>query len=151
MTNPNAMTVNEKTGLQPVDANGSIFDTLHGGAIDNFDGDDDNKMRLDLIAFNSKCEDDSKSDGEEFAIKYFSIKKYERINDKTGDVTYPYRTVLIAPDFKTIDFSSDGVAQSLALIVRRKGKGPYDPAIKVIVRVRKMPSKHIMYFLEPVM
>lgn len=127
----------------------SIFQELLGDSISNFDGDARKKMVLDLLANTSKCSKGEKADGRTFAIKYFAFKRTEW-EGKGGQLNQAVRTVILDEDLNALDFSSDGVAQSIALIVRRLGLVPFNPPVKVKIRHRDMPSGHVMFDLVPV-
>lgn len=59
------------------------------------------------------------------------------------------RTVLIAPDGRTLAFVSDGITTSLDLIRALRGDGPYDPPLNIVIRKVKTRRGYTLLKMQP--
>ena len=83
-----------------------------------------------------------------FPVKYYYAHQVELTNQRTGEVEERTRLVLISPELETCSFVSGGVLDSLDLLRRFKGDGPYDPALRVMAARQKTRGGNVMIRLE---
>lgn len=87
-------------------------------------------------------------DGVPFPVKFYYAHMVELANQRTGEIESRVRLVLVSPEGETCSFVSQGVIDSLDLIRRFKGDGPYNPPLKVKVTRQKTRSQNIVLRLE---
>lgn len=150
MPEETVMTVDEDSDIVPIRGDAKLLTELFGGAVNNFDGDSTQRMKLELLASSSKCGKDDKKDGTVFDIMYFHLHRASKIDPRTGELIEWVRTVLFNPKMETIDFGSDVVAKSVAIIARNMGGNKYDPPVSVKVRHRPRDGKNDMIDLVPI-
>ncbi len=83
-----------------------------------------------------------------FPVKYFYAHVVEPIDPSSGEVQRCIRVVFVSPDYETTSFTSEGVIDSLDMIRRSLGDGPYDPPLNLkLVRI-KTRHKRTVFHLE---
>lgn len=83
-----------------------------------------------------------------FPVKYYYAHQVELTNQRTGEAEERTRLVLISPEHETCSFVSAGVLDSLDLLRRFKGDGPYDPPLRVMAARQKTRGGNTMLRLE---
>lgn len=116
----------------------------------NFDGTNDNQLRLASIATGGGSEPGQQWINKEFTFHYWFIHTVEIQDDKSGEVTVAPRTVLISNDGDAISFVSFGVAQSLRVILQYKGIDKLANGVTVAVKARGTRKGYRVLYLEPV-
>jgi len=86
--------------------------------------------------------------GQTIAIERFLCHPAESVNDKTGEVEYFTRTILIDPDGGTVAFGSNGILKWLGRFVTMFGRGPWHPPLVVRVKQVQTGRKNRTYELE---
>lgn len=66
-----------------------------------------------------------------FKMKWYYCHSVPLVNQRTGEVDDRVRIVLISPEGETVSCCSTGVLDSLDMIRRFEGDGPYDPPVPV--------------------
>lgn len=66
-----------------------------------------------------------------FPVRYYYAHGIELTDQRTGEVQSRVRIVFVSPEGETTSFASDGVLDSLDMIRRFIGDGPYDPPVRV--------------------
>jgi hypothetical protein len=85
-----------------------------------------------------------------FPVKWWYAHIVEPVDPSTGEVQRCIRVVLMSPAGETTSFTSTGVIDSLDMIRRSLGDGPYDPPLWVrLVRI-KTRHKRTIFRLEAV-
>jgi hypothetical protein len=85
-----------------------------------------------------------------FPIRWWYAHIVEPVDPSTGEVQRCIRVVLMSPEGQTTSFTSGGVIDSLDMIRRSLGDGPYDPPLWVrLVRI-KTRHKRTIFRLEAV-
>ena len=154
------MMVHPSGNIQPVTVNRELHasDSLdRAGALpmqerqwDNFDQSAQQNWFLESKAKGSEVEDGSSLIDQVIEVRWFLIHEVEFSPDEHGEISSAYRTVLITPEFRCIQFVSDGVLKSMNIAIRRMGKKTFDPALKVVVKQITTRSKRKMLVLDPV-
>lgn len=90
----------------------------------------------DGLAMAMRCTSQPTVPGEEcvrvpFSVKYYYAHAVELTDQRTGEVQSKVRLVFVNPEGETTSFASDGVLDSLDMIRRFLGDGPYDPPLKI--------------------
>ncbi|HET6917663.1 MAG TPA: hypothetical protein VFH56_16370 [Acidimicrobiales bacterium] len=83
-----------------------------------------------------------------FPVRYYYAHQVELANQRTGEVEERTRLVLISPELETCSFVSGGILDSLDLLRRFKGDGPYDPPLCVLAARQKTRGGNTMLRLE---
>lgn len=65
-----------------------------------------------------------------FPCKYYYAHPVEMNDQRTGEVLDRVRLVLVSPEGETCSFVSQGVIDSLDIVRRFKGDGPYNPPVR---------------------
>ena len=138
-----------KSLLVPGDAAGSAL-PMQERQWDNFDQSPQQNWFLESKAKGSEVEDGSSLIDQVIEVRWFLIHEVEFSPDEHGEISSAYRTVLITPEFRCIQFVSDGVLKSLNIAIRRMGQKTFDPALKVVVKQITTRSKRKMLVLDPV-
>lgn len=95
--------------------------------------------------------------GRSMAGKVFEIRDYvchpcRMTIEETGEIAIGCRTVFPQPDGPPIGFVSMGILQSLGRIVEAlKRQPPFDPPLKVTLKISSGRGPRIVYKLVPVM
>lgn len=110
----------------------------------------DKRIRWRMI---SKATGSNVSAGDEWLNKVFRIKHWfvhtVRFNgEEPGEFVDGIRTVLIDPEGGMIAFGSNGIAESLGLLVECYGNKEYHPAIPVKITSQKTSAGRKIYKLE---
>ena len=80
-----------------------------------------------------------------FPVRWYYCHSVPLVNQVTGEVDDRVRIVLISPDGETCSCCSTGVLDSLDLIRRYAGDGPYDPPLPVrFVESRTRQNRKIL-------
>lgn len=97
----------------------------------------------------SKCDIEGESLSEEpFAFSHFYAHVVYPMDAATGEVQRCVRVVLMSPGGQTTSFTSGGVIDSLDMIRRSLGDGPYDPPLMVKLARIKTRHKRTIFRLE---
>lgn len=119
------------------------------GCLDNFDGDDDHKFRMRMLAMND-AEAGADWLGKTIEIKYWLVHEVELADMNTGEVIQTYRVVFVQPDNVAVAFVSEVVANGLRLIHRQFGRSVLDPPMRVQVKEKKTSNNRKCYVMTPV-
>jgi hypothetical protein len=146
---------NAERGLTIREDQMSDMDTIGGDLVssltaDNFDGDNLHKMALELVATGPDSVQGSDLIGKEITFKYWYVHRVTLVKDD-GEVITPARTVLIAPDMTSVQFTSKGVFDVLRLMVKRMGRVPLVPPITCMIREVKTRGKNRLLVLVPIL
>lgn len=85
-----------------------------------------------------------------FPMKWYYCHLVPLVNNATGEVDDRIRVVLISPEGETLACMSAGVIDSLDMIRRFEGDGPYDPPIPVRFTLQKTRSNRTVQRMEVV-
>ena len=88
-------------------------------------------LRLAMLASSQPTMPIDQATGKPFPMKWYYCHAVPLVNQQTGEVDDRVRIVLISPDGQTVSCCSTGVLDSLDMIRRYEGDGPYDPPIMV--------------------
>lgn len=72
----------------------------------------------------------------------------EIVDSQSGEVVAAPRTVLVMEDGKTVSFVSNGILQSLRLLSKFYGHGPWCPGIRVVIRQITTRLKRRTFVME---
>lgn len=93
-----------------------------GSSIDNFDGNEQHKLRLRMMCDGMADYDADTLPGGKMRVKYLYAAETEVLQDD-GELSPAIRVVLVSEDYKTCKFCSEGVAKSVATIMLAVSKG----------------------------
>jgi hypothetical protein len=129
------------------------MDIIGGSSIqrvsaDNFDGDNMNKMRLELIARGPDSLSGSDLVGKVIEIEYWYAHSIE-VEDDGGQLVQCARVCLIGPDGAAVKFASQGVYDVLRMIVKYYGRKRFNPPIRCLVKEVKTRKARKMLTLVP--
>lgn len=127
-----------------------VFGTLGGPSLDNFDGDDIARWRLQSIATGPDVKKIDDVPAEGIAVKYFYAHPVELDGPTDGEVTEAIRCVLIDDQGVAYGFISNMLARDLARMIAVFGCGVWDPAIKVKIKVNPGKKGHKFFSIVPV-
>jgi hypothetical protein len=83
-----------------------------------------------------------------FSIRWWVAKAVDMPDMATGEMRRCIRLALVSPDLDTLILTSVGAVASLDLIRTLFGDGPYDPAVKVLVKPEKTKRGFNVYRLR---
>jgi hypothetical protein len=86
--------------------------------------------------------------GDTFPVKYWYVHKTDVRKRDSNEMVQVDRVVLLSEDFRSVQFTSRGILDSLMQMVDCIGEGPYDPAEVVAFRKIKTPAGST-YSMEP--
>jgi len=75
--------------------------------------------------------------GVTLSIQNFLIHTIDLQEATGGEIIRAARTVLVTSDGETLAFVSDGIVDSLELLIQAVGRGPWVPPLRVAVKVNK--------------
>lgn len=128
-----------------------IGDTIPVGSyLLGFDPSGPDGERLLYSADDNATREANQHFSEPFYFTTWACKKVLIRDSKTGGEVPAVRTVLFDPEFETLAFVSEGALASLDMIRTRKGDGPYDPPIPVVVKEVKTRAGWRIYKIIPV-
>jgi hypothetical protein len=139
-----AVPSSQQVALQRGDA---FLASLLGDSIHNFDGDKMHVMKLRLMAENGETLNADDVSGQVFECRYVYMKPVQLAGKTPGEIDDGIRTVLIAPDYTAVGFTSKGVAKSMAMILEALGREPFNPAIRLILVKGKNAKNQPFYSL----
>ncbi len=119
-----------------------------GAAIHNFVGDPYEVWQKVSYATGAGCKPGHELVDQTFPLSYWFIHEVSINNPEKGPQRC-VRTVLLDPSGNAYGFVSNGVYDSLRLMVASIGEGPYDPPIPITIRSRDKASGRRIYTLEP--
>lgn len=131
-------------GYQPMAFGFAAWDT-NCAIVDNFDGDDQQRFRLRMLAMND-AEPVADHLNEKIPVRYWMCHEVQ-IADEQGEVEDCVRTVLITPDGKAFACVSFVVAKAVREICRTYGQDPLDPPLPVKISQKSKGAKR-MYILK---
>lgn len=110
----------------------------------------DKKQRWQLISRATGANVQAGDDwiGKEFDVRYYFAHTVRFNGKEEGEFIDGIRTVLVDPDGKMIAFGSDGIAQSLSLLVQCFGTDMFEPPVRVKVTRQKTRSGNQIFKLE---
>lgn len=115
---------------------------------DNFDGDNQNRMRLELIARGPDSLSGSDLVGKIIEIEYWYAHSIE-VEDDGGQLVQCPRICLIGPDGAAVKFASQGVFDVLRMIVKYYGRKRFAPPIRCLVKEVRTRKARKMLTLVP--
>lgn len=118
-------------------------------AIHNFVGSPTEQWAMTAYATGPSCKEGRDQIGKTIAVKHWYLHEVDVRRDD-GSSVHCVRTVLIDPEGTCFGFVSDGIYQSLRLMVQHLGNGPYDPPILVAIRQQGLRGGRSMLSFEPV-
>lgn len=100
-----------------------------------------------------KCHNEADASGNDVIGKVWDTCQLlshpvEITNSVTGEVSDCVRTVLVAPDGRTLSFVSAGVLRSLRILVMLYGRGPWKPALSLEVKQIQLKDSKRTYSLS---
>lgn len=125
----------------------SNFDT-HPAGLHNFGDDPMTNWRLTAIATGGTCEDGKKILGQTFALKYWFIHAV-LVTRKDKTRAEAVRTVLMDESGNAFGFVSDGVYQSLRLLVQQLKDHPDLWPVNITVAETQTRSGQRYYSIVP--
>lgn len=115
----------------------------------NFPADPKKGLRLTSLAISGDAQKADDFIGREFHFIYWFLHKVEVLNKETGEMNPAPRIVLISADGEAIQFVSNGVAQSLRLILHYEGVGELLEPVPVIVKQKATRQGFKILYLQP--
>lgn len=128
----------------------SVFGTLGGKSLDNFDGDKIARWKLQAAACGPDVGGIDEIPAEGIAVKYFYVHPVELEGPTEGEIVTAIRSVLISDEGKAYGFVSNYLARDLARMISVFGAETWKPAIKVAIRQNKGKAGHKFYSIVPV-
>jgi len=138
-----------KEDVNPADASAELdkFDSS-SAAIHNFDGDALHNWRLASFATSGSCREGNTIIGQNFALKYWFCHGVE-VTKEDGSRVKAIRTVLMDATGDAYGFVSEGVYESLRLLVQHLGESPDIWPVNIVVRGVERKGGKRFYNIEP--
>lgn len=114
-----------------------------------FNMEDEEQARRYLIAKSAADLNFDGLDGHSFPVEHIIVHQAESTNPETGQVDQFLRTVLVAPDGRSVGFGSIGVVNSLRDLIAAYKMPPWKPARWIRVVRRKARGQGYYYLLLP--
>lgn len=114
----------------------------------NFDGDNMQKMRLEMLATGPSVEKADKILGNILEVVYYYAHPVDIAVNNTGEVRPAVRVVLIDKDSKAYGFVSEGIARSLATLIFYLGQKPWNPPVKMKITQSSTRKGNRIYNIE---
>ena len=135
--------------LTPTDASSELANFESSpSSIHNFDGDALQNWRLTAFATGGSCRDGYTIIGQNFALKYWFCHGVEFIKED-GSKVKAIRTVLMDATGDAYGFVSEGVYESLRLLVQHLGESPKLWPVNIVVTSVDRKGGHRFYNIEP--
>lgn len=120
-----------------------------GGFVSNYDPASAAEQDLPFLAVGPATYRAEDLRGRAFPIKWWVAHVVQVANQETGDYTSVVRVVFISADKQTLSFVSQGILQSLSLLIQTRGPGPYEPPLRVMLNESRSARKRRFYTLTP--
>lgn len=117
-------------------------------ALHNFEGDPETIWRLTVYATGAACKDGMDIVNQSFGLVYWFCHEATIDTDDKGTIQ-AVRTVIMDKTGNAFGFVSEGIYNSLRLLVAAMGPGPYDPPLMVKIVQQQTRKGHRLYSIEP--